>query len=359
MINECYIRTYLVTVQNGITERTALGTHLVQTPSFKFNGRVTSMNLDGYTSLLELKEKNPPIGYFVPEKANVMERAYMLVRENARAPVVKAECPSETSGDFIADTGDTWLSYLADLIANQIYEDDATNGTRITQYVFDVDAMGNILFAPVQDVSLMQPVWTYTDDNSSILYPEISMEQDIYGIPNVVEVVYTGSTANTESGSKVDYHYVCVENHDPNSPISIEKRGRKIVSRITNPTFGGIPTHSMIEEYAVQLIKGLSKLQHTVTYTHGYCPVRPNDCVRLNYSRAGIVDVKAKVVSQSIKCTPGCPVTEKAIYTEDLLNPIHLMLRANGKDMTYQEWCDERANTLNQTGGGDANETVK
>ena len=33
---------------------------------------------------------------------------------------------------------------------------------------------------------------------------------------------------------------------------------------------------------------------------------------------AGITDIKAKVVSQSIKCESGCPVTEKAVFTTKL-----------------------------------------
>ena len=42
-LGECYIRTYLVTIQNGIRERFALGTHLVQTPSFSFDGKVKNV----------------------------------------------------------------------------------------------------------------------------------------------------------------------------------------------------------------------------------------------------------------------------------------------------------------------------
>ena len=330
MMKECYIRTYLVTIQNGVTERHPLGTHLIQTPSSKFNGRVKDISLDGYTPLMELKENQPAIGYFVPkstsdEPVNVMETAYRLTRDHVRAPVIKAECPTETSFVVVADPNDTWLSYLSDFISAQVFEVQYTNKTRITQYTYDLDELGRILFAPVQDIASMQPVWTYTDDNSSILYPDITMDHDMYGIPNVVEVIYSGSVS-TGDGKNVDHYYARVENHDPNSPISIPNRGREIVYRVQNPSLSGYPTAAMIREYAVQLIMTLSKLQRTITYTHGYCPVRLNDCVRLNYSRAGLTDVKAKVISQTIKCIPGCPVTEKAVYTEDLLNKDHLKI---------------------------------
>lgn len=306
IIKECYVRTYLVAIQNGVTERHPLGTHLVQTPSSKFNGKVKDVSLDGYTPLLELKENQPPLGYFVPKGVNVMEYAYLLTRNHVRAPVIKPDCPSKTSSEFLADPSDTWITYLSDFIANQVYEDKShVTGSRITRYIFDLDELGRILFSPVQDVASMQPVWTYTDDNSSILYPEISMEHDLYGIPNIVEVVYSDG---------VHHLYAKVTNDDPNSPISTVSRGREITHRVTNPAFPGIPTQEMVDEHALQLLEALSTLQCTVSYTHGYCPVRLNDCVMLNYSRAGIKNVKAKVIQQHIKCVPGCPVTEKATF---------------------------------------------
>ena len=62
----------------------------------------------------------------------------------------------------------------------------------------------------------------------------------------------------------------------------------------------------------------MSSLEYTITYKHGYCPVRLGDCVRLNYTKAGIYNVKAKVISQNIECEAGCPVTEKAVFTMEL-----------------------------------------
>lgn len=135
------------------------------------------------------------------------------------------------------------------------------------------------------------------------------MDRDLYGIPNAVEVIYS------KSG---DYYYSKVTNKDRNSPISTVNRGREIVYRVTDPDSIGDPTQSQIKEYAEQLLRNLSTLEYTLSYTHGYYPVRIGDCVMLNYERAGIKNIKAKIISQSIKCVPGCPVTEKAVYTVNL-----------------------------------------
>lgn len=295
-LGECYIRIYLITIQNGVTEKHALGTFLVQTPSSSFDGKIRDVTMDAYTPLLELKENPPPLGYYIAKGENIMDFAHRLSIENARAPVVPATCAETLYDNFVANADDTWLLFLIDLVSR-------------AKYTFDLDELGRIMFAPKQETESLQPVWTYDDSNSSILYPELTLKHDLYGIPNVVEVIYSNDSKQ---------HYARVVNDDPNSPISTISRGREIVHRVTNPGFSGEPTDHQVQEYAEQLLRELSTLEYTISYSHGYCPVRIGDCVRLNYSRAGLTNVKAKVISQNIKCTPGCPVSETAVFTQKL-----------------------------------------
>lgn len=296
LVGECYVRVYLITIQNGLKEKHPLGTFLVQTPSSSFNGKVRTSSMDAYTPLMELKENPPPLGYSILKDEKIMERACQIIRENARAPVAQTISEDKLTNDFVANTEDTWVTFVSDLV-------------RIAKYKLGLDEMGRILFVPEQDLASMQPVWEFNDDNSSILHADITMNHDIFGIPNVVEVVYSGIH---------DTYTVVVRNDDPNSPTSTVNRGREIVYRDTNPGFPGEATENMVKEYATRLLKQLSTVEYSVSYTHGYCPVRLGDCVRLNYDRAGITNVKAKVVSQNIRCVPGCPVSEKAVYTTKL-----------------------------------------
>lgn len=304
-VGEAYIRAYLITIQNGIRERFPLGTYLVQTPSSKFNGRIRDVTLDAYTPLIELKEDVPQIGFFVSNGVNIVDSAFELAVDHMRGPVIKATlyesdkyADSKTilKGDLVASTDDTWLSFLTTLIGN-------------ADHRFDIDEMGNTLFSPKQDIEAMTPIWTFTDDNSSILHSDITMDHDLYGIPNVVEIVYSDGSNHFD---------VIVENDDENSPTSIQSRGRRIVHREINPDFLTSPTQEEVEEYARKVLKEMSTVEYTLTYTHGYCPVRVGDCVRMDYKRAGITNIKARVISQSISCTPSCPVTEKAVFTTKL-----------------------------------------
>lgn len=295
-LGECYIRVYLITIQNGAKDKYSLGTYLIQTPSSKFDGKNKIVSVDAYTPLLELKENPPPIGYSVLKDTNIMETAYKITKEQVRAPVVAAACTETLFSDFVANTDDTWMTFLNDLMAN-------------AKYTFSLDELGRILFSPKQDMASLQPVWTFDDSNSSILYPEINMDYDLYGIPNVVEVIYSSDDR---------CYYSRVVNDDSNSPTSTVSRGREIIHRVTEPILYGNPTDEQVNEYAVRLLRSLSSIEYTVNYSHGYCPVKIGDCVRLNYSKAGLNGIKAKVISQSIKCEPGCPVSEKAVFTANL-----------------------------------------
>lgn len=301
---EIYIRVYLVCTQDDATDKFPLGTFLVQTPSTKYDGRSTINSLDAYSPLLELKDQKPPYGYSLLKGTVIMKVAPVLASENLRAPVVyniskDGSVDDETTlpSDFLSDfNNDTWLSFLSDLIAN-------------AKYKFSLDELSRVLIAPVQKTASLQPVWVYNDDNSSILYPDITFDKDLYGIPNVVEVLYS-----TDGGFK----FATAENNDTSSIVSIPNRGRRIVHRESNPKSLINPTQEELDAYAKSVLDSASTATCSVTYKHGYCPVRVGDCVLLNYRRAGLNYVKARVTSQTIVCQAGCEVTEKATYTTKL-----------------------------------------
>lgn len=294
---ECYIRVYLVVIQNGITEKFPLGTFLVQTPKTQFDGRIQNITMDAYTPLIELKDTRPAYGYTVLNGANILSTAADIVGDVVRVPVVRTSCNETLNGSFLADfDNDSWLSYLTDLIAN-------------AKYHFDLDELGRIMFAPDQSPEAMQPVWTFDDGNSSILYPNITLDRDLYGIPNVVEVLYSNDDG---------FKFARVENLDENSPVSIPTRGRRVVHRVTNPDDLTNPSQEMIDNYAEELLRDLSTLEYTISYTHGYCPVRVGDCIMLNYKRAGLEGIRAVVKTQSIKCKTGCEVSETAVFSSRL-----------------------------------------
>lgn len=295
-LGECYFRVYLVAIQNGVQYKFPLGTFIIQTQSHGFDGKRKDLTTDAYTPLIELKESRPPVGYSILKNTEIMSLAANICQEHMRAPVVPAKSTETLYSDFVANLDDNWLTFVQDFIAN-------------AKFKMVLDELGRLLFEPIQDVASLQPVKVFNDDNSSILYADLTNEHDLYGIPNVVEVVYS-----TDAG----YLYSRVENNDPNSPISTINRGREIVYRETSPQVVGEPTQDYIDAYATQLLRNMSCLEHKITFSHGYYPVRIGDAVVLNYTKAGLNNVTAKITAQTIKCETGCTVQSTAVYTTKL-----------------------------------------
>jgi len=302
ILGEMYIRVYLVVNQNGETHKEALGTFLTQTPSRSFDGKQNDISIDAYSPLLELKDNKPDLGFTLVKNQNIMDNVCRLTDDNMRAPVFSVTgITDKLSTNFTAESDESWLSYLSALMYN-------------VNYSYGLDESGRVLFNPKQDTASLQPKWTYTDDNSSILYPEVTEKYDLYKVPNVVEVVYSGTDA---SGNTMILRATAI-NDEALSPTSTVSRGRIIKHREINPSISGIPDQKYIDLYAERLLKEFNDVEHKITYTHGYCPVTIGECVRLNYERADLTNVKAKIISQDIDCTSGCKVTETAVYTTNL-----------------------------------------
>lgn len=295
--SEFYVREYLVVEQppgSGITERFCLGTHLVQTPTLEYTAGRVKRKLTAYSPLLELQDTRPPIGYTSAAGTNVVSQARWICRTHGRLPVVAPSASGAITEPLVAADDDTWLTYMSALLAK-------------AGLTYMLDPYGRISFAP-EPGPLLSPVWTYTDDNSSILMPDVTEEYDWFGIPNVYEAVL----------SKND---TCVagsyENDSPASPLSTASRGRRVVERDTSPDVPDTATAADLANYAAKKLRELSVVERTVEYSHGYNGVNWGDGVTLDYTRHGL-RAQGRVVKQVIDCDTRCLVEETASYTESL-----------------------------------------
>lgn len=299
-LGEFYIRVYLIVVQNKIRFKVPLGTFLAQTSYESYDGKVRSVSYEAYSPLIELREKHPQIGYAIIKGRDVIQSIKNIIAENVRAPILIGDSETYSEGDryavqnLVADPNEKWLTYFASILKG--YECH-----------LGVNALGGITLEKDLDVALMNPVWTFNDDNSSILQADITVTKDLYDIPNVVEVIHSTSS---------DQYVATAVNDDKTSPISTVNRGRRVVYREIDDSSS--MSHDTLIRYAKKLLQELSSIKYELNYTHGYCPVKVGDCVRLNYYRAGLSGINAKVVSQSITCESGCLVTEKAVFSEKL-----------------------------------------
>lgn len=323
-LDECYIRTYMAVRQNGIKQRICLGTHLYMVQSDSFNGMNHQYNYTGYTPLVELREKLIPLGYSVTGVTGeingkvapmLSDEIATLIRQNSRVKLenrVKVEEP--LLNNFVAGTTDNILTVVNNLL----------NASSLQQYQVTVDEFGTVCIKEAISVYNERHVFEYTDDNSSILMADIDLASDLSSIPNVLEVIYAGD-ANKDIGAV----RVVVRNEDPNSVVSTVSRGREVWNRVVISNIGSPYDKSEITRQVVvdqvtnqayRLLEDASTIRKTIQYEHGYCDVEVGDTVLFNYKRAGLIGIKAKVVSQTITCKPGCKVSEMAVYTKKLWN---------------------------------------
>ena len=295
---EKYVRTYLCTNQNGIVYKEPLGTFLLQSFNGGYNGIKSSTKITAYSPLIELKEKYTPICYTFPKDINFIPSLLNNIDNNMRAKVIQNyNKPKLPSLDFVASPDDTWLSFMSSVL-NQ-------NKLR-----YNIDAYGRFYIEDISPYESMPAKWTFNDDVNSILYKDIRINQDLYSVPNVIEV-YISTSQGTSTA--------IARNDNPNSPTSTINRGREIVYRDTNTTFTGIPSNKELEEYAKYKLKSLSTITTEITFSHGYCPIHIGDTIKINYNRSGIIDKKAKVISQSIEAKPGCKIETTASFTTNTL----------------------------------------
>jgi hypothetical protein len=294
-IEECYIRVYMIATQGMVTEKIPLGTFLSYVPSIDYNGRLTKLDIEGYSPIIELREKIPPIGTYIAKNANIIETVSNWLQLCTRAPVIDSDYTCNSTKNYVAEISDTWYSFISGVLED--------NG-----YFLNVDALGRIFIDKDINPVYLQPKWTFADGKDSILCNDISINQDIFDVPNVIEV-------SVSAGDENNSGFATARNNSPDSPVSTVNRGRIIAKRITNPQVG----LTGLQDYAKSELIKESTVETSVTYSHGYCPVTIGDCIMLSHSRFGIDNMKLKVTSQSISCKTGCVVSETARSTVNLL----------------------------------------
>ena len=295
--SEAWVKCYLLAEQppmSGNVERVPLGVFIAQLPSVKMDGKVAERPLELSTPLRELADDYPPVGYTVRQGTDAVVAANFIFSRH-HVKVAPSTMSATLLKDITAADSDSWLDIGAAVLAEANME-------------YSIDADGLVSFGPKRDASALSPLWVYADDDISILMPEAEMELDWHNVPNVVEVV-VGEAASGFS--------VTVENDDPASPVSTVSRGRTVLYRETSPE--GVTTRAQAEMWATRKLRELSNRERRITYTHGYCPVRVGDCVRIRY-QAHLLDCKAKVVRQVIRCATDLEVEETAVYSEVLWN---------------------------------------
>ena len=104
---------------------------------------------------------------------------------------------------------------------------------------------------------------TYRSDAVSVLLPSVSSETDFYSVPNV----FIATVSNPEL--EADLHSVYI-NDNPASPLSVQARGRKIVSANIAPDY--ITNQEALDEYVKAYALEASQVPEQVMFSTALMP---------------------------------------------------------------------------------------
>ena len=227
---------------------------------------VANGTVSGWSVLKALQDIKLGYAYTVEAGEQAVARAIQLI-QGAGLPVSTAsESSYELKSDHTFKPTDTLLTvvnWLCTAAGYQAPYPDAYGTVQITRYV---------------DPSERATVATFEDDESSIMYPDLSVENDWQEIPNVYKLYYDAddlamhAEARNVSGSKA----------------SLDARGGRELSQADSVTElpGETATEMLanLEGMAAARLLDNSQEIERVELSHPYIPLVANDAVSIRYA---------------------------------------------------------------------------
>jgi hypothetical protein len=275
---ECYVRAWCDATQSHVTERYPVATMLCQASKDKSEGTKRTFSVEAHSPLLELADDSPPVGW---EVSGEVDDAIRLICSHMRAPLIEYESGVTLTNPIVAGDDDTWLTMLWAVL-------DAADLTML------IDGMGRLRIEPKPTPWALGTSITLSDtDERGVLWADMDRETSLFGIPNKLEVIWSGG----------DQHFSSVAiNDDPSSPTSIPMRGRVVSVRETNPEgLMANPTQEAVDDYAQRRLRELSVVTRTYSLKAGYMPLWLGMAVNLELSKLDANEV-ACIQDIEIQC---------------------------------------------------------
>lgn len=255
---EPLIRVWLDAKQGDSSSHTPLFTGLATTPGRDINGRLITQSLQCYSVLKPASDILLPRGWYAPAESNAVWQIVNLLKVT-KAPVEILEDSSEIilKQAVIAEQNETNLSMI-EVLLNTI------------NWRLRIDGYGRIFIGPYPK----EASHVFDSVDNDIVEPQLSDDYDWYECPNVFRAI-------------ADETYAEARDEDPNSPFSIQNRGREIWAEETSCVLNEKET---LSGYARRRLKELQQVNRIVSYDRRYIPdLNVTDAIRLNYPAQELV----------------------------------------------------------------------
>lgn len=281
---EQYIRVWLDAKQNGNSSHIPLFTGIATSPGKSINGRLVTNTLECYSVLKIAQDMLLQRGWYAPKGINGGD----LIRDLLSVIPVDifiAENSPGLDSAIIAEEGENRLS-MADKILSAMTTDGMN--WRLT-----LDGYGNIYIGPYSK----DPVATFDSLDNDVVEPSLSVEYDWYSCPNIFRVV-------------LDDGYAIARDDDPNSPLSVQNRGREVWLEDSSPY---LQENETLAEYAQRMLTLAQQTSTSISYDRRFDPsVYISDVVRLSYPAQKISGLFL-VTSQSITLGYNAKTSEEVV----------------------------------------------
>lgn len=281
--SELMIRVWLDAKQEGAFSHTPLFTGLAACPSDKYNGRLKTNTLECYSMLKIAQDVMLPKGWYAPVDVN----SGVLIKDLLSVIGVEINIDEETEKtpdlkqSIIAEQGETRLSMTDKVL------------TAMGNWRMRLDGYGRIFIEPLPK----EEVIIFDANSNDVIETEIEVSYDWYTAPNVLRCT-------------LDDSYAEVRDEDPDSPLSIQNRGREVWLEDTDVQLTNDET---LGDYAWRMLKIYQQTATTISYTRRFNPdVYPTDIIRLNYP-AQQISGQYKVTDQDITLGYGARTSEEVV----------------------------------------------
>ena len=284
------IRVYYRFSQGGESETIALATFFLSYSSIDYvdtlKGIKASGSINGESVLSVLKNKQVGRPFTIKKGTYSVVKAWELIEEcglRYSAPTLNNSINKLTS-DYTFKATDNYLTIVNYLMGVAGYKE-----------VFP-DANGIIQLEPLPKT---HNELQFANDDNSIMYPQLSADNNWLSTPNVVKVLYNTdqacilATAKNLSGSRA----------------SLTSRGNReitYVEEVSNVGNGSL--RKLLKEKAESLLKEKSSDIEYVKFQHALVPMGLYDKVNINY---GNLTWEGSLENYSVELTPSVPTTSK------------------------------------------------
>lgn len=280
------IRVYYRFTNGGESVKHALATFFVSLPVIDYQDTIHgikasgSMNAESVLSVLNNKKLGRP--FTVSRSSHVLKIVQDLISE-CGLPIKLHESSSfQMTSDYTFKSTESYLTTINYLLSLASYKDAYPDEYGYIHLVPLNEEGNNLIFA---------------NDDNSIMYPQLSNENNWQTTPNVVKLVF-----NTD-----EYYMIGTASNLDGSRASLSNRGGRETTYVEEISNVGEGTRSLLlKQKAEEILKEKSTDLEYVKFEHCWIPMNLYDSVTINYSDrswTGILDNFSIELSPSIKTT--------------------------------------------------------